>query len=460
MTHTLLAIALHALIAACGLGALCALGALRLRSRTLGGSAALLGLAYLCGYAVTFGAATALLTIGVPFALPTLLAITLAGTLPLIDRLRRRRPSRRDIAALVRPGSRGELVGLSVAALVFALGLATQIRVPLTQWDAWAIWTNKAALFANLSHLPADTFTAPAWVGHPDYPIGLSLWEAAHFRALGRTDTSHVAALDWGLLSAAMLAAFALAPGRSGRVSVPIIVAAALTVLPAATIGYADVPMGLFLAVGALALSRWQQSADPGALRLAVLLLGGAAITKNEGLMGAIALLLAAFACGPAAGRRAVALGAVAWAALFVAPWRIWLALNDISGDLHLGHALSPAYLADHRERLTPIFDALTTALLSDHTLMLVPIGIVALLALDRSRAVAGFFAVAAVLYLGALVLVYWISPYEIGWHLSTSADRTFRTLGLLALPAILVAADVAAARRDDDSTDTLRERS
>jgi hypothetical protein len=457
--HQVAALALHAMLTAAGLGVLVGIGALRSRDRSLSAGVALVGLAYVTGYCAVFAACTALLAVGVPYSLPTVISVCVAGALPLLLTAARNLPRVRPLAVVAAPRSRAEVVGLAVAAGVFALGLATQIRVPLTEWDAWAIWTNKANILTNLDHLPVKTFTSDAFAfAHPDYPIGLPLWEAAHFRAIGRVDTSHVMALDWLFLCACLLGAYALRPvALPARVAVPVLVGVGLTLLPGATSGYADVPVGLLLMLGTLSLLRWLQDGESSDVRLAVVLLGGAAITKNEGLMGAIALWAAILVCRPRGAWRPTAIAAVAWAALFCAPWRAWVAAHDISGDLHLGNALSPSYLVEHGERLAPILDALTRSLLSSPTMLMLPLGLGGLIAFGRPGAAARFSVIAIALYAGALIVVYWISPHEIGWHLQTSADRTFRTLGLLAVPALLFAADATAQRSTTNAPDNLR---
>src|SRR5207244_2182719 len=61
---------------------------------------------------------------------------------------------------------------------------------------------------------------------------------------------------------------------------------------------YADVPLALFVALGAVCLARWLAEGDATLLPAAAIFLGAATLTKPEGLLFAIAAVVAALVAG------------------------------------------------------------------------------------------------------------------------------------------------------------------
>jgi hypothetical protein len=439
------------------------LAALRFVRPTLAGVAAALGLAFFVGVAVVPLAGIALLCVGAPVDISVLsIVAVLVGSGGVAVAWRRagyRRPAPSSWGRMrPRPSTRSAkdalqsmrrltperwlaIVVIGALALFAALTYRWAQVQPLDVWDSWSIWARKGTLLADYSHLPTAFFTSPVYAFmHPDYPLLLPLYESTWFRVLGSADTQSLHAWFW-ILFVAFLWATAYVASRVARPVVWAPLIGLLAVIPALRTQlmtmYADVPMGLFLMVGALLLGLWIVDRRRRDLALSVILLAAAANTKNEGLTGAtialvVALLVTAVAPAPGLTRRRALtplLFALAAYAVAVAPWRLWLAAHHITGEMPVGQGLQPSYLLAHSDRIQPTVNALFSEVTNQgNWYYLLPIGLalmIAGLATPGLRRIAAFYALAM---LGAAVLVLWayvINPNELSWLISTSANRT-----------------------------------
>jgi hypothetical protein len=195
-----------------------------------------------------------------------------------------------------------------------------------------------------------------------------------------------------------------------------------------------------------LALGLWLEFGARQDLCVAVLLLGGAAGIKNEGLLGAVAALLVALVVVLHGRQRArlsqLLVAALGFAAIAVVPWRLWLNAHGLKGDLPLGKGLDPGFLADRFDRVWPSMGALHDQLINHESVAIfaaigIALAIVRLRGPDRSP-VAAFYLGTGVLYYFALVWAYWISPLPLRFHLNTSVSRVYIGLAFIALAGIL----------------------
>lgn len=443
-------------LAVAGLGVLWGLGMVDRTARSL---LSALGLAYLVGTAVVCLLLIALLTVGVPLGLVSFAIVAglcvLAGVIVRArrtgERPRLRRLRRPDVA---RPALRGRSADWwIVACLVVALGaytlggLVNAMVLPLDQHDAWSIWTRKAQMLTVGGTLDRNFFANESYsFMHPDYPLLFPVWEAIHFRAAGTLDTQAVHAHVW-LLLPAFAAAAARLVSDSVRPAIWAPIVLGLVVAPGVwrhlLSAYADVPMSMFLGLGALSLGLWLSRGSRAHLALAAILLAGAASTKNEGLLGAIAILGVAGLIVLVTERRAlIAYGTAAGAVVAaILPWRLWMAGNGIAGDLSFSDGLNPAYLAERSDRLGASVKSVNDQLaLQGEWLYLVPL---ALLVVAVSL-IAGVNRRSAMLYLGSglaiwvsLVWVLVIYPLDLTFLIQTASDRV--VIGLIFVSAAAV---------------------
>jgi 4-amino-4-deoxy-L-arabinose transferase-like glycosyltransferase len=269
--------------------------------------------------------------------------------------------------------------------------------------------------------------------------------EALQFRAGGRPDTAEAHATTWILLVATIWGACYLG-SRVARPLVWVGVPAGLAVLLSAEAltAQADVPVAGFLGLGTLAMGLWLHEGRRSDLVLAAILLGGAASTKNEGLIGAVIVIAVALVVHAVDRRwRQVGTGALAGVAMLVVavlPWRIWMGAHDITGTLPLSKGLNPSYLVDRFERVWPSVEAVASQITGNLAAQItVPIAIaLALVRLRTLSRLAAFYLAVGVLYCAGLVWAYWISPLELQFHIFTSVGRVIIPAALIALAAIL----------------------
>jgi hypothetical protein len=390
-----------------GVSGLCLLDGAGLLRRTPLGVVAAAGLAYLTGAAACGLLLVALLVLGAPFTLFTvvLVAVAVGAAGAALGRMRRRD----DGGAGVPTRRLGHVDRVALAAFaallaVFALkGLRSTVNVPLAVWDSWSIWTRKAVLLTEFDELPLQFFGSPAYAFmHIDYPILLPVLEAVGFRAAGVVDTQAVHAQVWLLLPAAMWAlAYLVSSVARPIVWAPLVslVAVVPEIERQLTTAYADVPAGLFLSVGVLCIGLWLTRGNRGHLAVGVLLLAAAANVKNEGLASAAAVL-GVLAVVLALSRRREEAPAFAVAAglftLLVLPWRVWVETTGPGDPDETLVSAGVGSLSGRAERIGPAIEGLYGQITdTGKWSFLVPLGLavaIGCLALSVKRTAAAFY--------------------------------------------------------------------
>ena len=437
-----------------GYGVLNAIGFLRTTAADWLGA---VGLSFLAGVIWVSIVAIALLTVGIPLRLATfvvLSALTAVAGLSLRRgwlNMVRTRPALGDLPQRVRSLPWYAWVGCltltAFAAYAISGGFLARVR-PLQDWDSWSIWSRKAEMLFHTGHLPTDFFANSAYAFmHPDYPLLVPVFESIEYRAMGAVDTRAIHLQFWLLLLAFVLAVLYLGFRRGTLLEwLPLAVIVAITPSVVAQIftAYADIPLALFLAIGVLLLGEWLAKRDPTNLAVSVLFVAGAASTKNEGFVAAvIVFVIAGIVTLVSAGRRDLRDLCIAGAAFVAAvlPWRIWLSVEGIHGDISPRKGVDPSYLSHHTSRVWPSVESLYGQLAKGGWLYAVPIAasiaLVCLLIRGR-RAIAAFYLSSGALVFVALVWVYWISPSPISSYLSSSTYRVTALLAALSFAAIL----------------------
>ena len=445
--------AVDLLLVLAGLGVLFAIGLVPFRLSTL---VAALGLAYLVGTGVVSVVLIALLTIGVPFTLVTFDIVALACVAAGGLRLWLRPPPRPPAAGPSwwrRPWRSWSIddwaVGIFVVLLgLFAVvGLAGTWKMPLTEWDAWSIWARKAQMLVGHDTLVTNFFASHSyfWV-HLEYPLVVPVFEALHSRAAGSFDMQAVLRHFW-LLAIAFPWAIAYLLRDQVR---PLIWAPILLLLVGSPgvwqqllTGYADVPMAMFICLGAISLALWLSRGELPMLALATITLAAAANTKNEGLMAAVVLLLVAWLATLALGLRARAfLVAAVGFGVAVLPWRLWVSAHHLKTEIPVGKGLDPSFLIDRSDRIGPTIDGIVREL-SDpgrwrYVLPLAALVVLTCLVSGIGRRVAGFYLASFFLVCAGFVWSYMVTPNSIDWMLATSVNRIVTALMLIALAGLV----------------------
>jgi hypothetical protein len=415
----------NGLFAAAGAGVCAAAGWWRVQRPGL----ASLGLAYLVGVASYGVVAQILYVCGA--SLSRLQIVVVCGALclgGLAWDARRPRP-RAPHLRLVVPAA----VVAATAAMLALLAVDLWYQ-PLWSYDAWTMWTPKARALAALDGLDAGWFTS-ADVISKDYPLLLPAVEAAGFRFTGyRTELLDLQSLLFvvAFVVAYLDLAVRRAPGLVACAAlVSVVFAPSLASQLAGAV--ADVPLACLFAVAGILGWIWLADRQPAALALASVLVAGAATTKAEGL--ALGL---AFAAGLAAAELVARRSPVrslltvgAGLAVAVVPWRVWLAWQDVESQASVARA-DAGVLADNAAELPHIAVFLAARMLDpSQWLLAVPLGLVALVHALRARRVepAVFALVTAGVTAALLTLAYWTSPFDLEYHLQTSARRVVTPL-------------------------------
>lgn len=268
-----------------------------------------LGYGYLLGIAFVAGSLYALSNFfGVPLRAPAIFAVT---ALPLPGLLAFRAPAR--VAAASARGPRRPLAAAAaVAAAIAFVGIfAEAVTDPVKDWDGRMTWGAQARFIRSAGTVRAPVLEEERWfITHPRYPVLLPVAQAAAEEAVGTEENADLfRALYPFFFPAFLLILWDGATRWSGRN------AAALTVLAAcglpfltferhggAVSTFSDLPLACFCGAGLVLLLKGRARPLDGLP--AGLLLGAAALTKNEGAILAVAALGAA-ALALLLGRRA-----------------------------------------------------------------------------------------------------------------------------------------------------------
>jgi hypothetical protein len=381
-----------------------------------------LGISYVAGVAAYGVLAQAALVMGAPMTrwqIVVLCAVLACGTIPAA-----RREGTTSRALRFRIG----WVGYAVIAVLALLAVDLWYQ-PLSAYDAWTFWTVRAQGLASLGGLDASWFTAPE-MRDADYPLLLPALEAAGFRFTGY-ETALLDVQSLFFLAGMLLVWAEVVAPRSPRWGsfFPLLIVAAPSIADQLASAEADIPLATFFVCAAVCAQLWRRERSRPALILFGLFSAAAAATKVEGLSFVLALVVVFAAVEVRrAPRVAAALVGVAAAglALGVGPWRVWLRIHHVPDQAPLSRVFDVGYLTDHASRLTVAVPYVGARLVEpSRWLLLVPL-LCALtaLAIVRGRRDAVAVTAVIVLALASLIVAYWTTPFELHYHLATSARR------------------------------------
>jgi hypothetical protein len=456
----------HLAFAVAGMALLFALGLVR-RPRQL---PAALGPAYVCGLAAVMPVLILLLVIGAPVTLPTLFATVLVLTAALgavgVRGIRRgRAPEAADPPAASPVELWATRVAVAAVALFAAVGSSAFAKIP-TLGDDFSIWSAKAiALFSFDGRLNHDVFAGGA-LGPPhlDYPLFQPLLESLFYRAMDGLHLQEMHMMLWILFIAFIWTVGFLLRERGVPAILMLPPLAVLVVAPGSArfvaTGYADVPVGCFVALGALCVGLWLDDGPREYALLGGVFLAAAANIKNEGLIAAVFILATALAVTAVtrSGRWRPVLTGAAIAAAGAAPWVIWRSSHGIANDdVHpLATSLDWHFLTSRLDRLSAAAGKVVLQLADQAQWSWIAPCFLALaivcLVTGSARRQAVFYLVTATLMALGLLWVYWTGKLRIGYWLTFSANRVtiaivfVSAVGLVHLVALLLRAPTRSA--------------
>ena len=178
---------------------------------------------------------------------------------------------------------------VAVALMALGVPIIEYLASPHGQWDAWAIWNQKARFMFRAGHGWTASMVQ-SWSG-PSHPMFVSLAVARLWAYAGAEPTIVPA----GLSLVYGIAVVALVVGALGTRTRRAWVAGAVVMAPftfshLVAAQTADLPLGLFVTASLVvlregALRGWDDPRSSRTLALAGLLGGSAALTKNEGFV-------------------------------------------------------------------------------------------------------------------------------------------------------------------------------
>ncbi len=232
-------------------------------------------------------------------------------------------------------------------------------------------------------------------------------------------------------------------------------------------LGDADVTGSVTLATGVLALALWLEHDDRSALALGTVLLAAAASTKDEDFVGAVIVLVIAWAISllraradsadhrPGRRLRALAASTTAVAAL-VLPWRIWVAAHHLTDSVepHLPQALSPGYILSRTHQLHEAASAMLAQVRTEWGWLAAVFIATCIISMSTrtTRQAARFYLVAFLATGLALLWLYTTTHVSLAFLLPTSTDRT---IDVFMVPAALAAAYLLARLTSTQSVTT-----
>ena len=377
--------------------------------------------------------------------------------------------SARRLPGAVPPGGAPDARRLILAALVcVALGLLlwrlTRLMAlePHGEWDAWAIWNQRARFILRAGAGWRAAFAPELAWSHPEYPLLLPLSVARLWSYAGETTLAPVwLAQAFALAAPAALAgATAAAAGPVSGTVAALLLCSTSSFLKWSGAQYADVAVSAFVVAGLGAfLTAEESSGRRRSFRLALagILLGFAGWTKNEGLAAAaIALSVRTALAARARGPRVALRELVAVAAGAALPAVLWLAFHGlvspgIAPELSRHNPASQVVrnvLSSERwlEVLSGLGRFLPAVELPYHRTLHLSLLAVALSALLGARPRSAFRCVpmVAALFQSALVVVVFVlTPMPLEWHLNSAGER----LILQCWPAFLLGLFAATSR-------------
>jgi hypothetical protein len=428
------------------------------RIRGLGQFASAIGPGFLAGIILVVPILIVLLVAGVPLTLPTVLAVGV-GSAAVCETVARRRvgdggDARLD-ARTTAPTARSlQRAGVAIAGVYAAFGALALARVP-TRGDDARIWSLKGLTLYYYHGLQPEIFQNPLQAGaHPVYPLLQPVVEAVLSEATGRPQLRMYHTELWLVFVAAVWTAgyliYLKAPALRVPGNAPIwlsvlgLVAVTGAAITNIVVGDADITGAVILAAGAVALALWIEGGDAGTLMFGAMAMAAAASTKDEDLVAAGLVLLAAGLIvlvrpktAKDQGRLRRWMAAGVYFVAIILPWRVWLAAHHLSDSVEppLPRALSPLYIWDRKQRLHFAATGIANQTLRQWgwlaAVFLVTCSVCMMT--QTARAAASFYLAACGVIVASLLWLYTATPLSLSFLLSTSTDRVVSVFMVLA---------------------------
>ena len=324
---------------------------------------------------------------------------------------------------------RAVVAGVLVAVIGVQLLLAGVLAIgqPLAGWDSWTSWGMRArTIFLENGIAPAVYADPSRAVTRPGYPLLTPLLQAWLYRWLGAADDRLAGLVLWLFFAALVGLVYGALLRRSRDRVWALLAGAAAASIPwlvtLSGLAYVDGALAALALAAAAMLIDWLDDGQPGALLLAIIAFALMPWAKEDGLVIALVLLLAAVViCPPWRGRRGwVAALAGGCAALVVAAgWKLVTAGSPPAGAFP---PLTAATLQANLGRIPTIWQIVRENLMSVDFALIWPVALIfglstlALPAVQRRaawRTNASILPLATALYLCLMAAIYLFSSFQ-----------------------------------------------
>jgi hypothetical protein len=346
------------------------------------------------------------------------------------------------------------LLSAFIAALALAAigAVGCYFSEPLGDWDAWAIWNQRARFLVRAGDHWRDAFS-PIFV-HADYPLLLPCSNARSWTYLGTETqwTPWLLGCAFTFATVTLLAAgVARLRSKSHGLLAGMILLGMVPFLQRGTLQYADVPLAFFMlaAVLLLAIHDTTQQRGRALLMLSGMTAGLAAWTKNEGVVFLVVLWSARAVIVWRRNGLKVAMRETAWLIVGALPALAAVAVQKtclVGGNEFLNQQGWPDIAA---RLIDPTRYWLVVQEMTVHALRIArPFAVVLPLCFlflgvtkRRLGEMPGLSTASAtwLLMLAGYFFAYLTTPEDLGWHLRTSADRLLLHLCPLAILVIFL---------------------
>ena len=326
---------------------------------------------------------------------------------------------------------------IALLVCVGAVILALSTLRPVAGWDGWFMWSLKSKSLAAAGSFSTPVFLSSTYsYSSQDYPPLLPAWQAVAYRIAGDLTVSWPLQVQQAWLW--LTAAIGIMALLSGVSRIAALLPFAWLVSPAvvweSTQSYADVPMALQLVLGAIVL---RSAGDWRGHVIGGLLLGGAALTKTEGLPLATIVLV----CLLLRSRRGrLTLIAPLVAAALRLPWILFTQVHGLDNHMIGAASFSTEVLAKVPGRLPVIGSLMVRYAFSPLLWGVLTPACIAAIAVTRKGSWRLLAATGMALLLFTAVYALW--PYR-SWalddYMTVNVDRVLIScLGLFTLAASL----------------------
>jgi hypothetical protein len=393
------------------------------------------GFAYLLGSAACGLSLLLLSLLGIRWSLTSI--VCAAALVAVIGWVSTRRRTTGHAPPPAIPPDRITIIGAvadSLSAVLVAGYALFATRAPTVEYDFIGIWGVKAREFWVASGVDWRFLENPFnEFAHVDYPILLPLIFDVQTLMRGAWDDRWLGLLFVAFGAAALLMTRSFFNEEGGKTLASIATLAVMSSAFSPWLGLAEGPVVACGSGGLLFIRRGLQRARPRDLLCGSILLGLAALYKNEGAALIVAAAVAVAASAP--WRNLVRL----WpAALIAGSWIVLRSAHHLQTDLTTGPMSER--IVQHLHNLGPMFAAIGKYTLGK-PFFWSGIALAILLNLPRAVRSERFLLTAIVVQIGFYLAAYVVTPHDVTWHVRWSWERIVNqvTLSLAFLAIALV---------------------